>query len=148
MTVLARTAFGAELWMAPSGTTPLVKVGELRSISPPVQSRQTIDATTHDSPEGAQQFIVEGVFNPGPISGQFNYIAGSPGDVVFMDAITQGILQDVKIVEKGAAGTFDTTFMAFITSYGPDAMPTNGVQTASFQGQVSGPVAKAATEAP
>jgi hypothetical protein len=145
MTVAAKTAFGAELWMAPSGTDPLVKVGELLTITPPTQSRTTIDATTHDSPAGAQEYIVEGTFDPGQIQGQVNYIAGSAGDTAMVTALTGGALQDFKIVEKGAAGTYDTTFSGFLTSYGPDAMPTSGKQTASFQAKVSGAVAKAAS---
>lgn len=145
MTVAAKTAFGAELWMASSGTDPLVKVGELLTVTPPTQSRSTIDATTHDSPAGAQEFIVEGTFDPGQIQGQVNYIAGSAGDTAMLDALTSGDLQDFKIVLKGASATQDLTFSGFLTSYGPDAMPTNGKQTASFQAKVSGPVTSAAS---
>jgi hypothetical protein len=144
MTVAAKTAFGAELWIAPADGT-LVKVGELLTVTAPTQTRGTIDATTHDSPAGAQEFIVEGVYDPGQMQGQVNYIAGSPGDAAMVTALTGGALQDFKIVEKAATGTYDTTFSGFITSYGPDAMPTNGKQTASFQAKVSGAVTKAAT---
>lgn len=147
MTTAAKITFGTELWMAPSGTDPLVKIGELITVTPPTQTRANIDATTHDSPAGAQEYIVEGTFDPGQIQGQVNYIAGSAGDTAMITALTSGALQDFKIVEKGAASTYDTTFSGFLTSYGPDAMPTNGKQTASFQAKVSGPVAKAATPA-
>jgi hypothetical protein len=145
MTVAAKISFGVELWMAAHGSS-LVKVAELITVSAPVQKRSTIDATTHDSPAGAQEFIVEGTFDPGTISGQVNYIAGSAGDTALLTALTGGALQDFKIVPKAAAGTYDVTFSGFLTSYGPDAMPTNGKQTASFEVKISGTVTQAATE--
>ena len=148
MTVAAKTAFGAELWMAPHSDTPtLVKIAELLTVTPPVSKRNTIDATSHDSAAGAMEYIVEGVFDPGTIQGQVNYIAGSAGDGAMIAAMTGGTLQDFKIVLKGDAGTFDMTFSGFVTSYGPDAMATTGKQTATFQAQVSGATTVAATSA-
>lgn len=141
MTTAARVAFGAELWMAADGEE-LVKIAELLSVTPPTMSRETIDATTHDSAAGAMEFIVEGVFDPGEVNFQINYIAGSTGDTTMIEAMTGGVLQDVKIVAKAATSTEDLEFRGFVTSYGPDDMPTNGKQTASGTIKVSGAIAQ------
>lgn len=144
MTTAAKTNFGAELWMGPAGGT-LVKVAELVTVNPPKRTRGTIDATTHDSPAGAMEFLTEGIYDPGDVTGQVNYIAGSAGDDAFILAVTDGVIRDFKIVVKSAADTEDMEFSGFVTSYGPDEMPVNGKQVASFAVKVSGPITQAPT---
>lgn len=144
MTTAAKTNFGKELWMAPAGDT-LVKVAELRSVTPPKRSRGTLDATTHDSTAGAQEFITEGIYDPGEISGSLNYVAGSAGDAAMIAAVTSGELHDFKIVVKSASDTEDMEFSGFMTSYGPDDAPTTGIQTATFAAKVSGPITQSAS---
>ena len=141
MTTAAKTNFGAEFWMGPNGGT-LIKLAELLSVDPPKRSRETMDVTTHDSPAGAQQFITAGVYDPGEISGAVNYIAGSSDDLAMIAAITDGVIRDFRIVVKSAAGTKNQTFSGFLTEYGPDALPVDGKQQASFGIKVSGPIAQ------
>lgn len=145
MTTAAKTNFGKELWMGPSGGS-LVKIAELVTINPPKRTRGTIDATSHDSPDGAMEFISEGVYDPGEITGQVNYVAGSTGDDAFIAAAVDGVLRDFKIVVKAASSTEDMLFSAYVTSYGPDEMPVNGKQVASFAAKVSGPITQAPTD--
>lgn len=144
MTTAAKTNFGAELWMGASGGS-LTKVAELVTLNPPKQTRGTIDATSHDSPAGAMEFLTEGVYDPGEVTGQVNYIAGSTGDDAFIAAVTDGVIRDFKIVVKSASDTEDMEFSGFLTSYGPDEMPVNGKQVASFAVKVSGPITQAAS---
>ncbi|WP_411340311.1 phage tail tube protein [Sphingopyxis sp. J-6] len=144
MTVAAKTSFGAELWMAVSGGS-LAKVAELKSLTPPKHSRGTIDVTTHDSPAGAREFITEGVYDTGEVSGSIHYIAGSAGDDAMLTAVTGGAKHDFKVVLKSAADTEDLEFEGFVTEYGPDDQPVEGVQMASFTVKVSGAIAQAAT---
>lgn len=144
MTVAAKTSFGAELWMVAAGGT-LAKVAEVKSLNPPKLTRATIDVTTHDSPLGAREFITEGIYDPGEVSGSINYIAGSAGDDVMLAAMTSGALYDFKVVLKSAADTEDMEFSGFLTEYGPDAQETEGVQTASFSIKVSGAITQAAS---
>lgn len=144
MTTAAKTAFGAELWMGPAGGT-LVKVAELLSVTPPTRSREMIDATTHDSAAGAQEFIAAGIYDPGEISFQGNYIAGSAGDDAMVAAVTDGVLRDWKIVAKSAAATEDMEGSGFLNSYGVDDLPTDGKQTFSGAIKVSGAITQAAS---
>ena len=138
MTTAAKTAFGAELWLAPTGQ-PLVKVAELLTLNPPKITRETIDATTHDSPAGAQEIIAEGTYKPGNITAQVNYVMGSLSDLALLAAAVGG-LQDFRIVAKAAVGTDDMTGSGYVIDYGVDDLPTRGKQTASFGIEVSGPV--------
>jgi len=145
MTVAAKKSFGAQLHMAADGVTPLVLVAELLTLQPPVLERATIDVTTHDSAAQAMEFITEGVYDPGEVSGQVHYIGDSTGDDAMIAALTGGGLHDFKIVLKSGSGTIDMTFSGFVTSYGPDGMEVTGKQTASFTIKVTGAVTQAAT---
>lgn len=144
MTTAAKTNFGKQLWMGPAGGT-LVKIAELLTVTPPTLSRETIDATSHDSTAGAQEFITEGIYDPGEVPFQAHYIAGSTGDDAMITALTDGVLRDFKIVVKAATGTEDLEFSGFVTSYGVDEAPTTGKQTASGSIKVSGPHTQAAS---
>ncbi len=144
MTTAAKISFGSELWMGPAGGT-LVKMAELLNVNPPRRSRETIDATTHDSPGGAQEFIASGIYDPGEVSGSINYIAGSAGDDALIAAVTDGVIRDFKIVAKSASDTEDLTFSGFVTEYGVDDLPVEGKQTASFTIKVSGEIDQAAS---
>lgn len=141
MTTAAKTNFGAELWMAPSGQA-LVKVAELIEVEPPKPSRDTIDATTHDSVAGAMEFITSGVYDPGEIKLKVNYIANSVGDLAMRTAMSSAVKQDWKVVSKAAAGTSNQTGSGYVSEYGPDAMPVDGLQQASLTLKVSGPIAQ------
>jgi hypothetical protein len=144
MTTAAKIAFGTELWIGPAGGT-LVKVPELLSVDPPKGGRDTIDATTHDSPGGAMEFITEGVYDPGDIKAQVNYIAGSTFDLAMIAARASGDKQGFKIVVKSAADTVDVTGECFVTEYGPDGMEVKGKQTAALSLKVTGEVDQAAS---
>lgn len=144
MTTNAKTSRGAELWMAASGGT-LIKVAELLTVEPPNRSRATIDATTHDSPDGAIEVIAEGIYDPGEVNATLHYIAGSATDDALVAAMTGGAKQDVKIVAKAATGTEDLEFSGYLTNYGPDPLGTTGKQTAKLSLKVSGPIAQSAT---
>jgi len=144
MTASAKTAFSAELWMATDGGS-LAKVAQLTSINPPKMARGTIDVTSHDSVGGAREFISDGVYDAGEISGQGFYIAGSAGDDALITALTGGALQDFKIVLKSSGDTEDLTFSGFVTEYGPDEMGLEGAQTFSFTAKVTGAVTQAAS---
>lgn len=144
MTTSAKTNFGAELHMVATGGS-LAQVSELLSVTPPNQTREVIDATSHDSSAGAMEFLAEGIYDAGEISGQVNYIAGSTDDDAFLAAVTGGGLYDFKIVLKASSSTEDITFSGYVTAYGPDDVPVGGKQTASFTVKISGAVSQAAT---
>ncbi|BEV02202.1 phage tail tube protein [Novosphingobium olei] len=139
----AKTSLGAELHMGASSGA-LTEVAELLSLTPPQRSRETIDATTLSS-TGAQEFLAAGIYDPGEVSGQVHYIAGSAGDDAFIMAVTDGVIRHFKIVVKAATGTEDMEFSGFVTAYGVDELTIDGKQTASFTIKVSGAYTQAAS---
>lgn len=145
MTTAAKTTFGTKLFLAAAPTAPTTLLPELLSLTPPAAARDMIDVTTHDSPAGAEEVIVEGTYNPGEISGQMHYIAGAAGDVLMLGAVTAGTLMNFKVQVKGATGTFDRTGSGYVTEYSIDDMPVKGKQAASFTIKVTGAVTQAAT---
>lgn len=142
MTTLAKISKGAILRMGPAGGS-LVAIAELLSVTPPNLSRGTLDVTTHDSSQ-AMEFIGEGVYDPGEISGQIHYIAGSTGDDAMIAAITDGVVRDFEVVLKATSGNEELAFAGIVTAYGPDQMEVNGKQTASFTAKVTGAITQGA----
>lgn len=147
MTTAAKRSFGIELWFAPEGET-VVKIAELKTLNPPKRSRGTIDVTTHDSPEGAMEFITEGLYNTGEVSGTVHYGVDADQDEAFIDAVESGDLLDIKIVMKSETGTEDQEFQGFMTEFGPNGQEVEGVQMADFGIKVSGGITNSPSPAP
>lgn len=147
MTTAAKRSFGIELWFAPAGET-LVKRAEIKTLNPPKRSRATIDVTTHDSEEGAREFITEGIYDTGEVSGTRHYGVSPTDDEAFIDAVESGELLDIKIVMKSGAGTEDQEFSGFMTEDGPNGQEIEGVQMADFSIKVSGPITNTPTSTP
>lgn len=144
MTTAAKPSFGIELWFAPAGQ-PLVKRAEIKTLNPPKRSRSTVDVTTHDSPEGAREFITEGVYDTGQVTGTRFYGVNPADDAAFIDASESGDLLDVKIVMKSGAGTEDQEFSGFMIDDGPNGQEIEGAQMADFSIKVSGPITNTPT---
>lgn len=147
MTTAAKRSFGIELHFAVSGS-PVEKIAEIKTLNPPKRSRSTIDVTTHDSPEGAREFITEGIYDTGEVSGTVHYGVDAGQDDAFIEAAESGDLLDVKIVMKSGAGTEDQEFKGFVTEFGPNGSEVEGVQMADFTIKVSGPIDRGATPTP
>lgn len=132
MTVSAKLSKGAVFAIAPTGVTPLVAVAELLTLNPAQFTRALLDVTTHDSSGATSEFITDGIYDPGEISGQVHYIANSTNDLAMITAMTGGGKQDYSLTVKTAAGTAAITGSGYLTKYGPDGLNVQGKQTASF----------------
>lgn len=144
MTTAAKNTFGNKVFMNPAPAPAATAIAELLDFDPPSPTRGTIDATTHDSPGGAEEVITEGTYDPGELKFKMNYIARSVGDIGLTLALTGGALQNVKLQVKTAVGFEDQTFTGYLTAYGPDSQPVKGKQTSSATLKISGAVTKAA----
>lgn len=143
MTAKAKPTFGTSLKMGPSGGS-LTAVSKLVTLAPPQRERSAEDATTHGSAGGAMEFIADGVFNPGVLTGSINYIAGDADDDLFLAAFASGDLYTFEWTANAATGKEEFSCDGVLISYGPDELPVRGKQTASFTIQLSG----ATTQAP
>ena len=143
MTVAAKQNFQNKVFMDPAPTAATTVVAELISIQLPGMSRNTDDATTHDSAGGAMEFIADGIYDPGSMTLRMKYIAGSANDTAFTTAMTSGTLPNVKAHVKTASGFQAWTFTGYVTGYEPADMPITGQQEATLTLKVSGAVTKA-----
>jgi hypothetical protein len=124
---------------------PTTTLGKRVSIGPPKRTREAVDVTDHDSPQGAQEFIPDGVFNPGTVEIEMNYVAGDADDDLCNAMFAAGTCF---ISWTSNAATATETFgpaVLVITSYGENPKGTSGKQTATLTGQISGVVAQAPT---
>jgi len=130
MTDLAKASFGVQLHLAAYNVSPTYNlIGEVESLNLPELMRDVIDATTHDSANGAAEYIAEGTYNTGTIKGTLNLIAGDTDQTAIMDAIRNGTRQSIKIVFDG----YQLLGSGFVTKFTPDANGIKGKKTASFE---------------
>lgn len=140
----AKNSFGNKVWIALSGQT-LVAVADLLSVTPLETTRDTIGATTMDSPGGAMEVITSGVYDPGDMTFTVHDVAGSAFDLAARAAITTGAKQDVRYRSKSAAGMVDETFTGYVTAYSRNAQVVDGKQEATLSLKATGVVTAAAT---
>lgn len=136
---MARNTFGNTFNMAADGVTPLVKVANLLTFTPPKFMRNMVEVTDHDSADGAEEVIPDGTHRYTPFSATMHYVKGSAADLALIAAKSGGLL-DCEVVVKTAAGTDNVVFSGYLEEYGPDEQPVSGKQTASFTIRVTGVV--------
>ena len=140
----AKPTFGTTLKMGVDKASATA-IEKTVTIAPPKSTREAQDATTHGSPDGAQEFIPDGTFNPGTLTGTINYVAGDADDDLFIAAFAATEPHYFEFTANAAAGTETFECFGVMTEYGPDELPTSGKQTASFSIQISGKPAQDAT---
>lgn len=133
-------SFGSQFWLEdPDSQTLLIRIAELQDITGPGVTRETIDVTTHDSPDGFREYI--GSLKDG---GEVTF------SLMFDPSDTGHIMLKETIVRTGIAGlgarvywpTADGDYAEF------DCIPTSlswnapvaGVLSADFTAKVTGTV--------
>ena len=139
---MAKTTFGTKFWF---GNDPqnLTLFPNMVSISPPTITRNALDVTTHASPQGAQEFIPDGVYDPGELTVTWNGVVSDAMDDMIRAAWLNPSPYSFKWSSKAAAG--EATFgpaVGVITSYDPTgALGTSGKQVGTLTVKLSGPAA-------
>lgn len=124
--------------------TPSTTLADVFSVSPPKQTRDAVDITTHGSAGGAMEFRADGVYDPGELTVEMNFIANSATDQACLAALASSANYFFQWTAKSSTGTLRTfTTEGVVTSYGPDAMPIKGKQTATMTVKLSGAVTAA-----
>lgn len=135
--------FGTTLKLGPTGESRTA-LSKVVTITPPKLSRNAVDSTHHASVDGAMEFIPDGIYNPGQLTGTINYIAGDADDDLLLAAALGGVY-DFEFTANAESGTETFIRSGVMTEYGPDELPVSGKQTASFSIQLSGPGTQAPT---
>jgi predicted secreted protein len=126
------------LFKTGNGATPEVftTVAEVTNITPPAMSRDTVDATHEESPDGWREFIA-GLKDGGEVSLDMNFVPDSADALAFMaewDATGSSALKNRQIVFPDGS---IFAFAAILTGYEPDA-PIDDKMAASVTLKVSG----------
>lgn len=112
-------------------------VAEVKSISGPNLSMDTIDATHMESPNAFREFIPS-LKSAGDVTLEMNYLPANANQAGFITDFQNRTLRNWKIVFPDAATT-TWAFSGYITAFAPSAA-VDGMLTASATITVSGDV--------
>jgi hypothetical protein len=134
----AVAAFGAELWLG----DPLVKIANVLSVSPPGKTRETIDASDHDSPDGMAEYVASGIVRLSPITITIHRFPGSAAEDILHDALDSGEQIGFEVREKRANGIaaakWATRGDCFVVGYEPGTSEVEGKLTDTLTLQPTG----------
>lgn len=137
MTTEADIGYGT-LFQTGADSSPEVwtTMGEVTNITPPALSRDSIDASHEQSPNGWREFI-PGLKDGGEVSIELNYVVGSTSTLALvaeLNASGQSAVKPRRILfTDGSFWEFD----AFLTGFEPEA-PLDDKMVASVTFKVSG----------
>lgn len=141
---------GAKLWLwdAALATPALVQVTELVSVTPPDQTRDTIDTTHHGSTGDFREFI-SSLMDAGEATGTIHYEPDSTADELLVAVLSSGDLTAFAIDVNNGAGTQQRiSGSAILTSYAPADVVIDDKMTATITLKVSGPLVRGAVPGP
>lgn len=138
----ASIGYGAQFWMH-DGASPgvLVKLAEVFNVSPPNQQIDDVEVTHYESADRTNEYIA-GFIDPGTISVQMNYVAGSTTDDLIVAAKAAGAVRNMKVVIPSSGTDQQFTFPGIVKGY-EIASPVKDRQTATLTIRVAGAVTQA-----
>jgi predicted secreted protein len=140
---MATKGKGAKFWLWDSllPTPALVAVANITSITPPVQTRDTIDVTTHDSAGDYREFI-SSLIDAGEATFVINYDPGSAGETLIRARFADGLLNSfaIDLNKPGSATKRRTSGTGIVTSFAPADVVIDDKMTATVTVKVSGPL--------
>ncbi len=139
----ARIGYGASFHLS-NGTT-LTEIAEVFSVSPPNPQTDDVEATHYKSLNRTREYIA-GLIDPGEITIEMNYIAGSASDLLLRAAQAAGAVREAKISLPTDDGTWDFEFPAIVKGYEVTA-PVDDRMTATITLRVAGAVTESASGA-
>jgi predicted secreted protein len=126
--------FGTQLQRGDGGSPQsYTSIANCTGITPPGMSRETIDVTTHGSPDGWMEFL-GGLKDGGEVSADVNYDP-SEHDIL-VDDFADALPRSYRIVFPDPDAT-SWTFQAILTGFEPDA-PYDDKLTATLTWKISG----------
>lgn len=132
----AKIGFGA-LFKIESLDSPnvMITVGEITSIKPPSVSRDAVDATHSESPEGWREFIA-GLKDGGEASVDLNFVPGGAGITMLLRELGVDTVTACAITLP-TTPAYSWTFDAILTGFEPD-IPIDDKMSATATFKVTG----------
>lgn len=133
----AIAAYGTVLKLGNAAGTVFTAISEVKDISGPAYSLDTIDVTSHSSPDGWEE-IIPAFKRNGEVSFDLNY---TPSDAT--QNITTGLFsvlnaREVRTFQLVWPDEYGVSFDAMVTAFEPQS-PVGDARTASITLKVSGP---------
>lgn len=133
---------GARFWLLNAAGAPAayVRISDLISVTPPDQTRDTIDTTHHGSSGDYREFIAS-LIDSGEASFMIHYDPGSTGDALLEAIKVSGALTPFSIDVNTSTGVQRRmSGSGLLTSYAPSDVVIDDKMTASVTLKVSGPI--------
>lgn len=132
----AKPAFGTLLKIGDGGGTEIfTTIAEVTKITPPQGTRDTIEATTMESPSGFKEFI-KGLAAAGDVSVEGNYTSVATQDSLRTDFVS-GTTRNFQLsIQTSTPEVW--SFSAIITNYGLGEMDPNGKYTFKATMKITG----------
>ena len=132
---------GARFWL--HNGTALQEAADIKSVTPPSPSVETIDVTTHGSAGAIREFIA-GLIDAGEGTITVNWMAGGSTDVLFSAALASRQLKAAKINVPASTGTRDFNFNCIVTGWEKSDVVTDDAMTGTLTIKVSGAITESA----
>ena len=112
-------------------------IAELKNIAPPDETRETADATNHDSLGDRREYI-PGLIEGGTVPITGNYIWGNASQESLYDDFTNATVQTFRILRK----TIDQgrQFQGIVTRFAGPTAPLEGINEFTAEIKVTGPI--------
>lgn len=140
-------AFGTVLAFGDGGNVEVfTKIGQVKDISGPNMSRDTIDVTNHDSPNGYKEFLAS-LRDGGEVTFTVEYDPGDPNHdqstgLLYLFGLNVRTNFQLIFPVTASVGFWGYTFTGLVTAFGAKA-PVDGSLTADMTIKVAGAVALA-----
>lgn len=122
MTTSAAAAFGTLLKIGDGGSPEtFTTIAEVRTISGPELTRDTVDVTSHDSPANWEEVIAT-ILRSGNVTFGINYLpthATHDASTGLIKDMTDGTLRNFQLVMSDAANT-TWSFAAYVVGFNPN----------------------------
>jgi predicted secreted protein len=127
--------FGTALARSDMASSPtFTEIANVTSISGPGISRETIDVTAHDSPDGWREFL-GGLKDGGEVSFDLNWDVEEPTHEALVSDLEDSVPRDYKLVFPNDIAEW--AFKAILTGF-EASFPTDDKITASVTYKISG----------
>jgi hypothetical protein len=139
----ARIGYGSTFEISTDGGATFAPIGEVKSITPPSDTVDVIDATHMTSPNATREFVL-GLNDPGESSFEMNFIPGSLADQTLQAVRAARAVVTCRITFPNAQRW---TFLAIMTGYEP-TNPMDDLMVATVTFKVTGSYGVSTASAP
>lgn len=138
MAAIGEIGYGAKLkgGSTAAAITATVALAGISNLPPPAFSREKIDVTHTESPDGFKEYI-PGMSDPGDVTLDLNWVAGNATDDYFLELQSEKAARLFEILFTQVTPNRTCTFRGFLTGYEP-GVPVDGKMTATVTLAVTG----------